>query len=259
MYNGAAVNPNYTTFSDPIRCTTSEDLQPTGTSYAVQKWYSTTELVYDLSADLPIVTNVGYPSNSISSVYNNNLSGGGGGGAAGQVKGSFTSTSFYSVTPRTAYTVIVGDGGNGGVGGTNSETAGSKGGDSTFAANTCEGGSGGQPSRVRTNNTDGYNNGGKGQTSVGLQIGGYGGAGVGGAGGQGLATTGGSGGAGGLVGPVFSGGYCSGGNGGVPNIVASGVTTPNIGKGGSGTGAELNSYASGIKGGTGVVIIKYYI
>jgi len=122
----------------------------------------------------------------------------------------------------------------------------------------CTGGSGGQPSRVLTNSTNGYSNGGRGQTTTTNQIGGYGGTGVGGAGGQGLATTGGYGGAGGLVGPNFAGAYCYGGAGGVPSTVASGVTTPNIGKGGAGTGATLNSYASGIKGGTGVVVIIYY-
>jgi len=257
MYNGAAVNPNYTTFSDPIRCTTSADLQPTGTSYAQQKWYSTQELVYNLSSALPSVTNFGYPYNT--PIASNKISGGGGGGAAGQVNATYQATSFYSVVPRTAYTVIVGDGGDGGIGGPNSETAGTKGGDSKFDTIVCEGGSGGQPSRVLTSNTDGYNDGGRGQTTTQNQIGGYGGRGVGGTGGQGLSTNGGAGGAGGLVGPNFSGGYCYGGAGGAPDTVASGVTTPNIGKGGAGTGATLNSYASGIKGGTGVVIIKYYI
>jgi hypothetical protein len=53
--------------------------------------------------------------------------------------------------------------------------------------------------------------------------------------------------------------YCSGGRGGAPNTVASGTTAANLGNGGAGTGATVNSYASGIKGGTGVVILKYYI
>ena len=258
MYNGAAVNPNYTTFSDPIRCTTSADLQPTGTTLDRDKWFSTQELVYDLSSALPTVTNIGYPVFFPTSA-SNKISGGGGGGASGQVNGSFSATSFYSVVPRTTYTVIVGDGGDGGVGGPNSETAGTKGGNSTFDMTVCEGGSGGQPSRVLTSNTDGFGDGGRGQTTTRNQIGGYGGKGAGGNGGQGLSTTGGSGGAASGVGPNFPGGYCRGGNGGVPNTVATGVTTPNIGNGGSGTGATLNSYASGIKGGTGVVIIKYYV
>jgi len=258
MYNGAAVNPNYTTFSDPIRCTPSADLQPTGTSFASQKWYSTMELVYDLSSALPTVTNFGYPAFIVSSSLNDQVSGGGGGGAGGQIKGSFSATSFYNVTPFQAYTVIVGDGGEGGVGGPNTETAGSKGGDSAFDVNVCTGGSGGQPSRVLTNSTNGYSTGGKGQTTTTNQIGGYGGAGAGGAGSQGLSTTGGYGGAASGVGPNFPGAYCAGGTGGVPSTVASGVTTPNIGKGGAGTGATVNSYASGIKGGTGVVVIIYY-
>jgi len=257
MYNGATIGN--VTFTDPIQCTTSADLQPTGTSFASQKWYSAYELVYNLSSPLPTVTNFGYPAFSLVPSYMDNVSGGGGGGAAGAVNGSLTATSFYSVVPRTPYTVIVGDGGAGGVGGPNSEAAGTKGGDSTFDVVTTEGGSGGQPSRVLTSNTDGYNNGGRGQTTTTNLIGGYGGAGAGGGGGQGLSSTPGSGGAGSLVGPNFSGGYCYGGPSGTPNIVATGVTTPNIGKGGSGTGATVNSYASGIKGGTGVVIIKYYI
>ena len=260
MYYGP--NRNLTggpsTFTDPIRCTVSAELQPTDTSSPAEKWYAF-EAVYNLSGYLPIVTNVGFPSNSVSSTFNNNISGGGGGGAGGQVNGNFSASSFYSVTPGTQYTVIVGDGGEGGIGGPNSETAGTKGGDSRFDIIVSEGGSGGQPSRVSSSNTGGYNNGGRGQTSITNLIGGYGGDGVGGSGGQGLATTGGDEGAGGGVGPIFSGTYSSGGSGGVPNTVASGVTTPNIGKGGAGTGATLNSYASGVKGGTGVVIIKYYV
>jgi hypothetical protein len=52
--------------------------------------------------------------------------------------------------------------------------------------------------------------------------------------------------------------YGAGGDGGPANTVSSGTTPSNIGKGGSGTGATLNSYANGIDGGSGIVIIKYY-
>jgi len=267
MYNGSAVNPNYTTFVDPIRCTTTADLQPTGTSAASQKWYSM-EIVYDLTSALPIVTNVGYPSSIVSSLYNNNSSGGGGGGAHGELR-TLTSPSRLGVYPFQSYTVIVGDGGEGGVGGPNSETEGAKGGDSRFSSVVCQGGSGGRASRdlnINLSTTpatqdyiqNGYHNGGSGLTTTTSLIGGYGGQGWGGNTG-GNAITGGNGGASTLVGPVFPGSYAPGGPGGTPNIVATGVTTPNIGAGGAGTGATTNSYASGIKGGTGVVIIKYYI
>jgi len=259
MYNGAAVNPNYTTFANPIRCTASAELQPTGTSSESAKWW-TLELVYDLSSPLPTVTNYGFGFYIVTSSLCNNVSGGGGGGAYGQIRANFSVTDFYSVVPRTSYTVIVGDGGEGGVGGPDSEAAGTKGGDSTFDVIVSEGGSGGQPSRVRTSNTDGFGNGGRGQTTNTRLVGGYGGDGVGSAGQQGNASSGGFGGAAGGAGQNFPGiilGY--GGNGGAPNTVATGVTTPNIGKGGAGTGATLNSFASGIKGGTGVVMIKYYI
>ena len=36
------------------------------------------------------------------------------------------------------------------------------------------------------------------------------------------------------------------------------VTLSNVGKGGEGTGATLNSYYSGKDGGSGIVVIKYY-
>jgi hypothetical protein len=255
-------NKNSIRLLDPVRCTPTSDLQPSGIPFPNYKWHSTMELVYLINnntSGFPYITNYGNPSNTISSA-NNKICGGGGGGAGGEIKGTFTSTSFYSVTPGMSYTVIVGDGGEGGLGGTNSETAGTKGGDSTFDINVSEGGSGGQPSRITTSNTDGYNNGGQGDTNVIRIVGGYGGQGVGGQGQQGSPTTGGSGGAAAsLAGPVFSGEYSPGGAGGVPDTVASATTAPNIGMGGAGTGAELNSYASGIKGGTGVVIIKYYI
>lgn len=52
--------------------------------------------------------------------------------------------------------------------------------------------------------------------------------------------------------------YGAGGNGGVPNTVATGTTTANVGKGGDGTGATLNSFANGIAGGSGIVMLKYY-
>jgi hypothetical protein len=52
--------------------------------------------------------------------------------------------------------------------------------------------------------------------------------------------------------------YGAGGAGGAPNTVVSETTVANRGKGGSGTGATLNSYASGIDGGSGIVILKYY-
>jgi hypothetical protein len=261
MYNGADVNPNFTTFPDPVQCTANADTTPPG-NYSTM-WYGGEELVYDIRGINParpvIVTNAGYTGADFVTSANNKTSGGGGGGAGGAVDASFSATSFYSVVPGTAYTVIVGDGGDGGVGGLNSETAGAKGGDSTFATITTEGGSGGQPSRVLTSNTDGFNDGGRGQTSTLNLIGGYGGQGLGGPGGQGLATSGGSGGAASGVGPNFSGAYGGGGAGGVPNTVTTGVTIANRGYGGKGTGCAVNSFASGIKGGTGLVMLKYYI
>jgi hypothetical protein len=264
MYDGT--NTTYLTFSNPtsrpIRCTASESLYtPFGT-------WKTTEAVYNLSnpatGGQPTVTNGAYGL-----INNNNISGGGGGGAGGEIKGIFSPTIFYPVVPGTPYTVIVGDGGAGGVGGPDSELEGTQGGDSIFATITSRGGSGGRASRdlnlgpppTYTPNyiQNGYSNGGGGRSSNDNLLGGYGGTGAGGAGSGGTPTVAGSAGAGSGVGPNFSGSYASGGASGLPNTVATGVTTPNIGKGGSGTACTLNSFASGIKGGSGVVIIKYYI
>jgi hypothetical protein len=52
--------------------------------------------------------------------------------------------------------------------------------------------------------------------------------------------------------------YGAGGDGGDPNTEASITTLSNVGKGGEGTGATLNSYYAGMNGGSGIVIIKYY-
>jgi hypothetical protein len=53
--------------------------------------------------------------------------------------------------------------------------------------------------------------------------------------------------------------FSGGGQGGAPNVPAAGTTVANRGYGGKGTGATLNSFANGIKGGTGLVKLHYYI
>ncbi len=172
---------------------------------------------------------------------------------------SFNPAVYYKVSPGKTYNIFVGDGGEGGIASTNAEYAGSKGDDSSFGSVSAEGGSGGQPSRVLVPNTDGYSNGGKGQTTNGRLIGGYGGNGVGSSGGQG-SSYGGSGGGAGLMGFMGDGvAFCYGGPGGAPNTIATGTTMANVGKGGSGTGCATNSFAQGVKGGSGIVKIKYYV
>jgi hypothetical protein len=262
MYNGSNTNTSggASTFTEPIQLTASADTNVPPGGNDGTRWHGTKEVVYYLeTVGPPRVSNFGYGSYFVGS-QNNLPSGGSGGGACGQIKATFGATQFYNVTPRTSYTVIVGDGGEGGIGATDEENAGSKGGDSTFDTLVSEGGSGGQPSRVLTNNTDGYFNGGRGgQDGSDTLREGQGGQGAGGAGQQQNVTIGGYGGAASGVGVNFTGAYGPGGSGGAPNTVASGTTTANIGAGGKGTGATVNSFASGIKGGTGVVILKYYV
>jgi hypothetical protein len=257
MYNGFASGQNSVSFSDPVRLTASENILGSANAiYAYNKWYNF-ELVYTL--DGLVGTTNWVPPYQISSTQGNNISGGSGGGAGGQVR-ALTGTNKYIVTPGTTYTIIVGSGGQGGQSTTNSETNGSPGGDSSFDTITSYGGSGGGVSRNMSQIQDTNKNGkgGNGGQGYGNLVGGSGG-------GQTNSNNYGrynSGGAGSLGTPTnFYGSYQyygPGGNGGVPNTVATGTTDANLGKGGSGTGATLNSFSNGIDGGSGIVVIRYY-
>ncbi len=258
MYYGYNSAQNSTSFTDPIRLTASQNFTPNNVVYAYNKWYNT-EIVYLLNGSLPLTSNY-LSAESINSTICNNSSGGSGGGAGGQFK-MLTSTSKHDVIPGQSYTVVVGGGGAGGVGGTNTEALGTAGGDSSFDTVISVGGSGGGASRTTAQNTDTNKNGkgGNGGVGNGYLVGGSGG-------GQnfsnnyGLYNSGGPGYSGFYVNFDGNGSkfYSSGGNGGVPNTVATGTTAENVGKGGSGTGATLNSYADGIAGGSGIVIIRYF-
>ena len=258
MYYDFNTYQNSVSFTDPARLTASETIKGDPNAvYDYNKWYGGIELVYSLNG---LVTTTNWvPPYQISSNQCNNISGGSGGGAGGQLK-AITGTNKYNVTPGTTYTIIVGAGGKGGVGGVNSETNGSPGEDSSFDTIISFGGSGGAVSRNMTQlqDTNKFGKGGNGGQGYGNLVGGSGG-------GQTNSNNYGrynSGGAGSLGTPTnFYGSYQyygPGGNGGVPNTVATGTTLANVGKGGSGTGATLNSYSNGIDGGSGIVIIKYF-
>jgi len=259
MYFGTTTTyQNSSSFTDPIRLTASETIfGDANARYDYNKWYNF-EMVYILNGSLVTTSNY-VPPYQFNSTQCNNDSGGSGGGAGGQLK-ALTGTNKYTVIPGTTYTIIVGAGGQGGVGDLNSETNGSPGDNSSFDTIISVGGSGGAASRIMTQIQDTNKNGkgGNGGQGYGNLVGGSGG-------GQTSSNNYGrynSGGAGALGSPTNFDGtfkyYGAGGTGGVPNTVATGTTPPNIGKGGSGTGATLNSYANGINGGSGVVIIKYY-
>jgi hypothetical protein len=258
MYFGFNTYQNSVSFPDPVRLTASETIKGDANAvYDYNKWYGGIELVYSLNG---LVTTTNWvPPYQISSTQGNNISGGSGGGAGGQVK-ALTGTNKYNVTPGTTYSIFVGAGGQGGVGGTNSETNGTPGGDSSFDTITSYGGSGGAVSRNMSQIQDTNKNGkgGNGGQGYGNLVGGSGG-------GQNNSNNYGrfnSGGAGSLGSPTnFYGSYQyygAGGNGGVPNTVATGTTLANVGKGGNGTGATLNSFTHGIDGGSGLVVIRYY-
>jgi len=259
MYYGTNTTyQNSSSFTDPIQLTASENLTPTGVVYPYNKWYNI-ELVYELKSALVGTTNWVSPY-QISSTQGNNISGGSGGGAGGQVK-VLTGTNKYNVTPGTTYQISVGQGGVGGISSSNSETNGSPGGDSSFDTITSFGGSGGSSSRNMALNVDTNKNGkgGNGGQGSGNLVGG-GGGGQNNSNNYGRFNSGGPGASGSNVnfdgtGPKF---YGAGGNGGVPNTIATGTTLDNVGKGGNGTGSQLNSFTNGIDGGSGIVIIKYY-
>jgi Fibronectin type III domain len=258
MYYGNNTGQNSSSFADPIRLTASQKLTPTGVIYDYNKWYNS-EIVYSLTSALVSTTNW-IPPYQVNSTYCNNSSGGGGGGSGGKysIQGG---TNKYNVVPGTTYTIIVGAGGAGGIGGSNTETNGSPGGDSSFDTVIMQGGSGGSYSRNASQNVDAgkYGKGGNGGQAYGNLVGGSGG-GQTSSNNYGLYNSGGAGFSG--AGSDFDGNgtkyYGRGGNGGVPNNVTIGTTTANVGKGGNGTGALLNSFANGLAGGSGIVMLKYY-
>jgi hypothetical protein len=266
LYYGYNTYQNSSSFSDPVRLTASENFTPSGVFYAYQKWYNF-EMVYMLNGALPISTNVTYimPQGMPSPTYSNNISAGSGGGGGGHIQTSaINPQTKYTVVPGTTYNIYVGAGGRGGASSTNVENPGSAGESSYFDTIIAAGGAGGYTSRTGANQ-----NGGGGYYSGNL-MGGRGGAGGGRNGGSVInseayqwnstvlrGTYGGSG-----ASINFDGTgaktYGAGGDGGASNTIATTITPDNIGKGGSGTGAELNSYANGMDGGSGIVIIKYY-
>jgi len=266
LYKGGSI---YTS-SKPFRLTAPQNITPTiqnGTAYEYNKWYNFEMVYWSILNGVPTASNISYvqPQGVPSSTYSNNISAGSGGGGGGYIKTSSISPfSKYTVVPGTTYNLYVGSGGAGGVGSTGTETYGASGEASYFDTITASGGLGGKASRV------GFSQNGGGGFYTENIMGGRGGA--GGARNSGSVvnseiyqwnihvlngTTGGSGvsinfdGLGNVV-------YSGGGNGGDSNTVATSTTPQNVGKGGEGTGATLNSYASGIDGGSGIVVLKYY-
>ena len=257
MYYDRNSGQNSVSFPDPVRLTASETIKGSANaSYDYNKWYNY-ELVYTLNG--LVGTTNWFPPFQISSTQCNNISGGSGGGAGGQLK-AITGTNKYNVTPGTTYTIIVGSGGQGGQSTTNTETNGSPGENSSFDTITSLGGSGGAVSRnmAQLQDTNKFGKGGNGGQGYGNLVGGSGG-GQNSSNNYGLFNSGGAGSLGSLT--TFYGTfkyYGPGGNGGIPNTIATGTTMANVGRGGSGTGANLNSFADGIDGGSGIVVIKYY-
>jgi hypothetical protein len=249
----------------PLQLTASVYKQPSAATQPFNAWFPT-PIVYQVGSGVPRVTNYGAPSTTIDSTYNNNVSGGSGGGAGGRVQYQ-SGTTATVVSANTAYTITVGDGGEGGTAGSGTETAGSAGGSSSFDSFvTSAGGSGGSPAHTTTNTTNGYNSGGQGgegQVIAGFiwnLLGGQGGQGVSGAATKGDAITAGSGGAG--ISLNFDGTgsrtFGAGGQGGLPNIVNTSSSVVSLGLGGDGTGTTANSYSPGVKGGCGLVLVKFY-
>jgi hypothetical protein len=197
------------------------------------------------------------------------------GGAAGGGGGGMALTGALSVIPGNVYTVIVGDGGAGGISYSSAnpgpggirETDGSPGNNSEFDTIIALGG--GQGYRSRFNGT------GTGGTAVTdpniASIGGYGGSfnnGGGGGGGDsgngsngvvGAPRTGGAGGLGtsnSISGVSVT--YGIGGSGGqAQSIDNAEAGTSNRGNGSSGPGTPFSSQRDGAKGGSGIVILKY--
>jgi hypothetical protein len=196
--------------------------------------------------------------------------GGGGGGGGGEVL-----SGTLSVTPLSSYNIVVGDGGNGGesIRGTSpSETNGVSGEISSFDSIIAFGGDGGYASRrtagtssaggiAAVNGISGGSGGSGGGSNFDGNGAGGGGGGSSGNGSDGVANTGGNGGAGttssisGTSQTYGVGGR--GANGNSNNAAVSG--TVNTGNGARGGGATSSADENGAKGGSGIVILSYYI
>jgi hypothetical protein len=193
------------------------------------------------------------------------------GGGAGGGGGGMVLTGNLTVIPGNIYSVVVGDGGAGGIGlasPSTRETDGSSGENSELSSIVALGG--GQGYRSRSN---GSGSGGAAaiDSTATASIGGFGGSfanGGGGGGGDsgagsngvvGGLRTGGSGGSG--TSSSISGSsrtYGRGGNGGTAQTNNNAVAgSANTGNGASGPGTPFSSQKSGAKGGSGIVIIKY--
>jgi len=232
-------------------------ITPNGTSYPYNKWYAD-QLTYGPSYSVPNTTNYFSPY-TINTTRCNNISGGGGGGAGGQVR-TISGTTTYVVTPGATYTIVVGAGGAGGTASAGVETAGSPGGASSFDSISSAGGSGGNFSRGGIS-TNGYKNGGTGGQGGGNFFGGKGGDGLSAApSNYGAFNSGGAGGTGTYLNFDGTGAkfFATGGAGGVPNTINTDIAPVNLGRGGMGTGATLNSFANGNAGGSGIVMLKWY-
>ena len=203
----------------------------------------------------------------------------GGGGAGGLIY-----SSSYSITPGSAITVTVGDGGAS----RTSTSSGANGGNSVFGALTAIGGGGGASSPAGGSSGGSGGGGSHNQTGGGSGTGGQGfsgatpaqgssGGGGGGAGGPGKSTSGNADGSGGIGLPFSISGslqYYAGGGGGSRHTNVSG------GLGGGGAGVDLSGYANGSSalpntgggggganqpatntgggsGGSGIVIVRY--
>ena len=195
--------------------------------------------------------------------------GGGGGGGGGMVL-----TGSYSVTAGNTYTIIVGDGGAGGISIRNpvSETNGSSGQNSEFDSIVALGGGGGYASRQSpgggsiggpgASNPSVASEGGRGGGSAGDGNGaGGGGGGSAGNGDNGVANVGGNGGSGtssSITGASAT--YGLGGRGSNGNSTYIAIPgTPNTGNGARGGGGASFVDENGAKGGSGIVILKYYV
>lgn len=192
------------------------------------------------------------------------------GGGAGGGGGGMVLTGTLSVTPGNVYTVIVGDGGAGGIGlpsPSTRETDGSQGENSQFSTIIALGGGGGYRSRSNGSGTGGASASDPSTASIGgfggsFANGGGGGGGDSGAGSNGVSGGSRIGGAGGLGTTSSISGvsatYGVGGSGGTAQTndnAEAGAT--NTGNGATGPGTPFSSQRSGAKGGSGIVIIKY--
>jgi len=262
-------------FPVPTLSSTPSDLSPASSASSASSTSSTSSTSSNIFTFTAVGTTTWTAPEGITSVHYLVVGGGGGSGGGidtgggGGGGGGMVFSGTMSVIPGNTYTIVVGDGGNGGMS-TFSPfimSNGLSGEHSVFDSITALGGGGGYVSRLPSRSNNGL--GGYGSINPATASGGGHGGRIGAGGGGGGSSSGGSNGVSNTGGAGGSGTESSisgsslvygnggrGANGNVDYPATAGL--PNTGNGANGGGSASLADNNGAKGGYGIVIISFY-